>query len=282
MAASNISSTAYNDQTRKNLGGVGNVNALGSTSSATPRSVAPNNGYGYGYQTNFTPVVDKFAGAGYSGYGQSGTGASSSDPDVRRAQALSNELQAGVTGRDQGVDQGALAAQIKALQARIGLKNSLGQAIDQNPKEMNQAIQNQRDIANQNLSTGLKKTRENYNSRGLLYSGMREGGEQGIKSNAAASLASGIAGTSRDYQNTLASEKSAYTSLGFAQQQADLDRANQAFEITTKNNIARAQAYEQLGYGVGSLAGTMYGQQKAPAAQQAKPTEQSTYDWMSR
>lgn len=269
---SGSNSQQYSDQTRKNLGIMGGI---ASAPPSRPIGEQNNGGYGYGYQTNFSPVVDRYAGAGYEGYGLSGTGARSSDPDVRRAQALTNELQAGVRGVDKGVDQGALAAQIKALQARIGLKNQLGGAIAQNPNEMGYAIENQRNAANEALSSGLKNTRENYNRRGLLYSGLREGGEQGIKEKVGANLASNIAGTKRDYMNTLSSEKAAYSSLGFAQQQADLERANQAFEITTKNNIARSQAYEQLGYGVGGLVGNFAGRNSQPA--QTNSPYQSSY-----
>lgn len=282
----------YNDTT-KNLGGAGNVYAL-EGQSKRPSGEQDNNGYGFGYQTDFTHgntggslVVDptgKFVPSQtYSG----GSGMLSGDPDVRRAQALQNELDNAVMGKSPGTDQGSVAAQIKALQARIGLKNQLGSAISTNPDEEGRAVNNQREIANNALSSGLKNTRQNYNSRGLLYSGLREGGEAGIKNQVGLNMASNIAGTKRDYESTLSKEKQAYTSLGFAQQQQNLELANQAFETTMKNNIARNQAYEQLGYGVGSLVGTGYSYanrqqspQQTPQQMPQQTQNDATYDWM--
>lgn len=295
------SAAKRNPMTTANLGGAGNVSATAGAIGSGFRDSGLGTGYSYGLPTELAANKYQMAGRTPKGGGNvfddsrnkqdsqlfqqygGGAGYGYQDADVRRMQELQNALANGISGLDQGVDQGALAAQIKALQARIGLKNELGSAIATNPEEMGQSVQNQRELANEALSSGIHKTRQNYNSRGLLYSGLREGGEQGIKGKVGSSLASNIASTKRDYQNTLASEKAAYTSLGFAQQAADLERANQAFEVTTRNNIARAQAYEQLGYGVGSLAGYATTKNAQPAApmqpQQTQATESTNSYW---
>lgn len=177
------------------------------------------------------------------------------DPDVAGAMRAGWELQ----NRNAGTSGAEQTALLRMYQSRIGLKNTLGERIAKAPYELQMA----KDLVNQTgseaLQEGTKNTRQNYNSRGLLYSGMRQGGEQKVRGAVAAQTARGIAGAERDVANTVSAAKNAYMNIGLQQQQEQLQAANQAFEVASANNIARLQAMQQLGQGLGSAAGMIYG-----------------------
>lgn len=122
--------------------------------------------------------------------------------------------------------------------------------------------------ANQAIGEGVKNTRQNFNQRGLLYGGMREGGEQNVKAQGAATLSAGLAGVKRDYANQADATKAAIANIGLKTQQEAMQRANMVMETNMRNNVARQQAYQQLGEGVGYAAGAAYGSMnKKPAVQ---------------
>lgn len=145
------------------------------------------------------------------------------------------------------------------LEAKDTTRRGLVAGIESIPGQYQEEVDLLKGEANRALGTGLSNTRKNFNKRGLLYSGLREGGEQSVKSGVASALASGMAGMTRDYQNLLDQRKQAIASLGLQNQQAQLEAANQAFEMTQRNNVARAQAFQQLGQGVGYGAGLYAG-----------------------
>lgn len=217
----------------------GNVQPYQHTASGGP--------YQYGLNTN----VQAYSGAG------------AEDSDVREVQQLINDNEDARTlstaGWGHGVDFAKNNARIAAAQARINLKNQLGSSIANNKNMAGAAVEGIRDSAQSASDLGVKNTRKNYNSRGLLYSGMREGGEQGVKSAVAGGLAGDLAGNKSDYENLLKQQQQAYTSIGLQQQKEQVDLANTAFETATRNSIARQQAYQQLGAGVGYLGGSMAG-----------------------
>ncbi len=204
--------------------------------------------------TNFGSAFDRGA-TSYNDFG------ADSDADVRSAQFLTNQLSEAQNTNSRagrGVNQVATQAQLDAVKARIGLKNSLGQSIASNDSREGQAEDILRGNAGQALGEGIKNTNQNYSNRGLLYSGMREGGVQGVKAGVAGNLAAGLAGTKREYANLQDQQKAAYAAIGQAQQQQNVERANQTFDTVSKNNIARQQAYQQLAGGVGQLGGMAY------------------------
>lgn len=182
-----------------------------------------------------------------------------SDADVRLVQQMRNENTASGRGLDQGVDQNRNNAVINAALGRIGLKNALGESIAGNKGAEMGAQGILRQEADQALKSGVSNTRKNFNRRGLLYSGMREGGESSVKSSVASKLASDSSSTARDFANQAAKQKEAYAAIGLQNQQQNLELANQAFDTTMRNSIARQQAYQQLGEGVGQAGGLMYG-----------------------
>jgi hypothetical protein len=182
-----------------------------------------------------------------------------SDADVRRLQQLQNTLSARRKGYEQGISTPGTLAEIDALKARIGLKNSLGSSIRSNTDQEMRAENSLRDDANSALDAGVKNTRQNYNNRGLLYSGLRQGGEQQVRGSVAAKLGGDLADTKRSYTSLADAQKAAYASIGLQQQQQKVDQANQAFDTVQKNQIAKLQAYQQLGTGVGRAAGYAVG-----------------------
>lgn len=207
------------------------------------------------YNTPYTPFQNQNLEQGnYSG-----------DPDVQAAAGLSREMQNARQGQDQGVDFSADQAALNMYTARINQKNSLGQAINANPSQMGSAQENLRQQSNQSLGQGINSTRSNYNSRGLLYSGLREGGEAQIKNAVSGNLASAEAGTTADYQNSMAAEKTAYGSVDLASAAQNIQMATDAYNTASQNNIARLQAMQQLGTGVGKAAGTVAGGYANPA-----------------
>ncbi len=162
---------------------------------------------------------------------------------------------------------------INATEAKRNQRQGLISAIE----GMGDSYQSDLDLLNQEagsaLQSGLSNTRKNYNQRGLLYSGLRQGGEQSVKGQVANQLASGTANTTRDYQNTLDARKQALANIDLAGRQESLNNANMAFEQTTRNNIARMQAMQQLGEGVGSVAGMYYGRESSAPGGQTQMTD---------
>ncbi len=200
-----------------------------------------------------------------------------SDADVRHAQEMTSVLSQARAGLNPGVDSNAVAAQLSAIKARIGIKNSLGQAIGSNDAREGQSEDILRGEAGDALNQGVKNTNQNYNSRGLLYSGMREHGVNDVKSGVASNLASGLAGTKQEYSNLKSKQQQAYASVGQAQQAEQVALANQTFETVNQNNIARQQAYQQLAGGVGQVAGMMYGGKSSSTSAPAGYNNPSSY-----
>ncbi len=178
-----------------------------------------------------------------------------SDADVRGAQAAYNQM----THGDAGTSNAEQTALYNQYLTRIGVKNSMSEEINDAPGLLNKAQDQNKLASGEALGEGLKHTRENFNSRGLLYSGAREGGEQGVQAAGASQLARNMAGSARDSANSTNAAKMAYASADLANQQDTLNKANMAFDTANQNNIARLQATQQLMGGVGQAAGSIAG-----------------------
>ncbi len=181
-----------------------------------------------------------------------------SDSDVRGAAAAQNELDKESAG-DTGVSNAEQMALLNKYKANIGLKNSLSEQIGGADDMVKQEQDLERATAGRAVGEGIRNTRQNYNGRGLLYSGMREGGEQNVKATGAAQLASSMASSAREGANAKTAAQNAYASVDLANQQEMLQRSNEAFDTANANSIARRQAMQQLGAGVGSAAGSIAG-----------------------
>lgn len=219
-------------------------------------------------------------------YGYAAGGFSDSDADVRGLANASNELQNPYEGTSSAEQQ----ALFNMYKGRVETKNSLAEQIagsDKNLRDQQDVLTGQ---AGQALGEGLKNTRKNYNSRGLLYSGLRQGGEQQVKQGVAGSLDSGISGAKRDAYKSRTSAQNAYAAVDLANSQESLNLAHQAYDTASRNSIARMQAMQQLGQGVGAVAGAYYGSRGPSAPATAQPTQNfsadrndaNNADWASR
>lgn len=163
------------------------------------------------------------------------------------------------------------------------LKNILGQQLGQaksyrsdlsaNADRQTGAYAND---ARRNLAQNLKQVREDYNSRGLLQSGGRQGAEAGARAGTEADIAStgyqirkGLLNNADTLENNAFNTAGNYAGLGTGMGTAALGGVSQGIQ----NDIASTQANQALfsgaGQGLGSLAGTI-------AAGKRNPTSPST------
>ena len=218
-----------------------------------------NNPYAYDLPTSFSNnTYYPYANGGQWPGGMLGKSydtSNSNDPDVRGAQAAYNQF----ASPDAGTSRAEQQALLNMYTGRLKTKNALGQEINQNPTLEGQSAENLMNEANNTAAQGVNKTRSNFAQRGLLFSGARQGAEQQVRSNVGSALSSGLSENTRDYTNATEAAKTAYGSVDLANAQQSLDLANQAYATATQNNIARLQAMQQLGGGIGAAAGTIAG-----------------------
>lgn len=176
----------------------------------------------------------------------------SADPSTRLAQTYMNQYYSG-GNRERGMPGTYKLYENEAN--KVALKKSLAGSINDAPKNLDEEVGLLRGDAGQALDQGLTKTRQNFNNRGLLYSGLREGGEQQVRGRVASALAESESGARRDTENLLTERKKAFASIGLAEQEQKNQMAQQAFEKSYQNSIARRQAMQQLGTGVGQAVG---------------------------
>lgn len=213
----------------------------------------PQGSYAGGLPTDFNSRYSSDPNNVYRDY------SSSSDSDVRQAQRLTNENASAAAGLNDGVDSQANQAMIDMYKGRIGMKNTLAQQIASSPQQLQMQKDQVTGATNRALDQGTRNTRQNFNSRGLLYSGMREGGEQAVRGAVAGQYGRGMAGAERDNANSVSAAQNAYAAVDLANQKDAMDKANAAFDTASANNIARLQAMQQLGAGVGQSAGMIAG-----------------------
>lgn len=117
----------------------------------------------------------------------------------------------------------------------------------------------QRGSARGALANAMAGNRQNFQSRGLLFSGLRKGAEGGIQSEVGSNLAGGIAGSNRAVMDQVneARQNAIQTGQRVAdiEQQRESNRMNAMMEALGK----RGQALSSLGSGLGSAAGTVAG-----------------------
>ncbi len=190
---------------------------------------------------------------------------------LRGERGLDHNVRAYAGDLNENVAQSAMQTFLTRASERRGLKGSLNQ-LGGMQKNEERLLEQEADSA---VGAGVKATRQNYNQRGLLYSGMREGGEQGVKAQGAATLASGLAGTKQDYAKKADATRQAIAQLGLQSQKESQERLAAVQEQSMRNNISRMQAYQQLGEGVGYAAGNYYGN-RGQAAETAPTTMQDS------
>ncbi len=203
------------------------------------------------------------------------------DSDVRGAAAAQNELDKESAG-DTGVSNAEQMAILNGYKARIGLKNSLSEQIGGSDAQTKSELDAEKAISGSAVGQGIKTTRTNYNGRGLLYSGMREGGEQNIRQAGASQLASSMAATTREGANAKTAAQNAYASVDLANQQEMLQRSNEAFDTASANSIARRQALQQLGAGVGGAMGSIVGSSSPSGPSYQNPANGYEFNGLQR
>jgi hypothetical protein len=142
----------------------------------------------------------------------------------------------------------------EAKQFREGLPGLQANASSQIEREGNQAV-----------ATAVKGTRQGYNSRGLLYSGMREGAELGAKSRIASTMAEQRTQSNKSLQDLAAAKENTAMQVGMQGYQQALQRQDQIEQINLQNSIARTQALQQLSQVAGYAAGSIYGKSNSPS-----------------
>lgn len=187
----------------------------------------------------------------------------SADADTRLAQTYLNQY---YYGNDRGSnitrgDPGTYKLYEQSAN-KVALKKALAEGISGAPQQLADELGLLKSDADQALTSGVKSTRKNFNDRGLLYSGMREGGEQQVKGRVASALAESDSAARRDSANLVDKKKQAFASIGLAEQEAKNQLAQQAFETSYKNSIARRQALQAAAGGVGQAVGMYLGNQK--------------------
>lgn len=114
---------------------------------------------------------------------------------------------------------------------------------------------------------GTRRTRENYGRRGLLYSGLRKKGEGELKGKLASELARAQAGIREETERTAQMKEMAAAAQGLENASILMNQAEQYYNLSMQNDLARRRAFGLLGQGLGRAAGTYYGQQSSPAMQ---------------
>lgn len=105
--------------------------------------------------------------------------------------------------------------------------------------------------ANKAINTGVEGERTNYNNRGLLYSGMRQGAEADVKGRVASELARSTADVRKGYEDTARAKESVATQVGLSGYQAALQRAEDVYSLQAAKNTANRQQMQQLGQAAG-------------------------------
>lgn len=184
----------------------------------------------------------------------------SADADVRRAQTYLNQYNFG-NDRGNNITRNEPGVRLLYEQAanKVALKKALAQSITNAPGSLAKQQGLLKYEAGEALGSGLSETRKNYNNRGLLYSGLRSGGEQQVKTNVASGLARNMSAAKKETSDLISKQKAAFAAIGLADQEKKNQMAQDAFDQSYKNSIARRQATQELGQSFGQLAGYAYG-----------------------
>lgn len=143
--------------------------------------------------------------------------------------------------------------------ANSNLRRGLLDAVSARPAELREEQRLLHNEAGDTLTQGLKNTRQNYNSRGMLYSGLRQAGEQSLRNQVASTLASNQVSAARDSDKLTDAYKQQIASIGLKAGKEATAKAEATFEAKMRSDIARRQAIQQLGEGVGYGLGALYG-----------------------
>lgn len=105
--------------------------------------------------------------------------------------------------------------------------------------------------ARDTLDTGLNTIRVGSNNRGMLFSGLREHGEQSLRSDLASMLASQQKNINQESENIATAKEKAAASIGLNNFASNIENADRLFNMRLENAIARRRAISDLGSGIG-------------------------------
>lgn len=128
--------------------------------------------------------------------------------------------------------------------------------------------------ANRAIDQGVRGERRNFNNRGLLYSGMRQGAEGDVRTRVASDLARSTADVRKGYEDSARAKENAAAQVGLAGYQDALRRAEDTYNMQLTKNIQHRQQMQQLGQAGGYAAGTYAGggfNRQAPQQQYQQP-----------
>ena len=134
------------------------------------------------------------------------------------------------------------------------------------PEYQNRAYNQVADVARRNLAQSMAGVKQNYNNRGLLYSGLKQGQEASNYAQTAAGLSQARAGinqgseqSARDMeQRALAGEFKSAEDMQ-AQQAIQMERQNELYNEALKNVMERLQMFGAIGGAAGAVGGGLMG-----------------------
>lgn len=182
--------------------------------------------------------------------------------DLRNASvfhSLFNNGAKGPAAPSAGEDPNVTALRGKLFGEAVDFDNSLGGLKEQAGNQ----IQNEGNLA---LESGLKHNNQDFNRRGLLYSGLREAGETGVKGRVASTMANQRSQSNQDLGKMATAKYTKAAQVGLQGYQDAVNREAEIEGINLQNQVARAQAMQQLGNTAGYAAGAYYGSRGTPSS----------------
>lgn len=154
--------------------------------------------------------------------------------------------------------------QVTALRKRLfGEAQQFEKDLPGLQKQAGNQIEAEGDMA---LRSGIKGTRENFNRRGLLYSGLRQAGEQDVRGRVASTMAGQRAQANQDLSKLAMAKATKAAQVGLQGYQDAVNREAEIAGVNLQNQVARAQMMQQLGQIGGYAAGSYFGS-RMPATQ---------------
>lgn len=117
---------------------------------------------------------------------------------------------------------------------------------------------------------GTRSINENYQRRGLLYSGIRAGKEGDLKQGIASGLAQGRLDINREAEALARSKEAAAASMSLDIARSNQARAEELYNIQMQNQLARRRAIGQLAGGIGRGIGAAYGSKEDAATNDSR------------
>lgn len=158
-----------------------------------------------------------------------------------------------------GEDPNVTALRNKLFGEAVDFDKSLGGLKTQAGNQ----IQSEGDLA---LQSGVKHNNQDFNRRGLLYSGLREAGETGVRGRVASTMATQRAQSNQDLTKMGTAKYTKAAQVGLQGYQDAVNREAEIEGVNLQNQVARAQAMQQLGQTAGYGIGAYYGSRQTPAS----------------